>query len=245
MIDAHCHLTHEFFDKDREAVISGARAAGIEAVFDCGANLDMNRKVLALAEKHKGFVFPVIGVSPHDVLTSNFAEEFKFIEKNAGKIAAIGEIGLEYHHFKDPEVREKQHVLLERQLLLSEKLDLPVVIHCRDAFDELFHILEDFGDARVMLHCFYAREHAETAVKRGYLLSIPTLRGKDIDRIIKFVPVTQLLCETDSPYLWGKERNEPRNVKSVYEKIAELKNLPFEKVVAQIDGNAKSFFRMK
>ncbi len=243
MIDAHCHLTHGKFDADRHTVIERARKA-LKAVVEAGGNIEQNERALGLMHMHKGFIHSVIGLSPHFVNVANVPLEFEMIERNADDILAIGEIGLEYHYFPEEKIRERQRQVFREQLMLAEKLQLPVVIHCREAWDDLLMILADFPQQKVMLHFFNKPKLLEHALKRGYWISIATLKSKDLDKIIKDAPLNSLLAETDSPYLWSEGRNEPANVVSVYERIARIKGMPQEQVQMAIMANASKFFEI-
>ena len=244
MIDSHCHLNDEAYAGDFEETIARAKADGITAIVNTGANYEYNKKVLEQQKLHPDILRAVIGLSPHDAEKDDVARNLKLISDNAGKLVAIGEIGLEYHHFGEKAHREKQKQNFEAQLQLAEKLSLPVVIHCREAHADLFKILDGYKRQKVMMHCFFAPDHAEEALKRGYMLSVPTYMGKARDKVINFAPLTTLLCETDSPYFGGNKRNEPANVKEGYARIAKVKEISLEEAIRQVDENARKFFNL-
>ncbi len=242
MIDAHCHLMHEKFNADRHEVIERAKMAGLRVVIENGGNLEQNTRTLGLVQQNKGFTYAAIGLAPHYVQQADLAKEFEFIQRNADSAVAIGEIGLEYHYFKEEKEREKQKSIFRQQLILAERLQLPVVIHCREAWPDLLLILKEFQHVKVMLHFFNKPKYLTEALKRGYVLSISTLKSKDLDKIIKAAPLNNLVCETDSPYLWDGGRNEPANVRFAYERIAEKKEMPLEEVMNAVRANVSKFF---
>ncbi|MFH0972305.1 MAG: TatD family hydrolase [Candidatus Micrarchaeota archaeon] len=241
MYDAHCHVSHELFNADRHEVIARAKKK-LVAIVEAGGNLEQNERALGLKHSHGGFVHAVIGLAPHYVNVADLPSEMEMIKRNADDILAIGEIGLEYHYFKEAADQLRQREAFREQLILAEKLQLPVVIHCREAWYDLLAMLKDFPQQKVMLHFFNKPEHLTEALRRGYWISIATLKSKDLDRIIKDAPLNNLLAETDSPYLWTGGRNEPANVVSVYERIAGIKDILLPQVQMALMANASKFF---
>jgi TatD DNase family protein len=243
MLDAHCHLMHEKFDVDRHLVLAKAKEK-LQAIVETGGNIIQNEQALVLRSQNKKFVHAAIGVAPHYVLDSDIRMEFEFIERNYEDAIAIGEIGLEYHYFKENVERERQKQVFREQLILAEKLQLPVVIHCREAWDDLLLILSEFPQQKVMLHFFNKPALLKEALRRGYWISIATLKSKDLWKVMRDCPINSILTETDSPYLWSEGRNEPAHVVSVYEKIAEIKKMPVEAVEQSVMANASKFFEI-
>src|SRR3989344_1905857 len=243
MIDAHCHIMHEQFNQDRHEVLARAKKA-LDRIVETGGNLEQNETTLSLRRQNKDFVYAAIGLAPHYATTANAREEFEFIERNAEDAIAIGEIGLEYHYFPEEKDRERQRQVFREQLILAEKLGLPVVTHCRKAYPDLFLVLKDFPMQKVMLHFFNDAKFAQEALRRGYYFSISTLKSKDVDKVIKTAPLNNLLSETDSPYLWTGGRNEPANVRFEVERIAELKAIPLQEVEHALMANASKFFEV-
>ncbi|MEK6954210.1 MAG: TatD family hydrolase [Candidatus Micrarchaeota archaeon] len=243
MIDAHCHLMHEKFNADRSNVLARAKTK-LKAIVETGGNMEQNEAALNFRNQHKKFVYAAIGLAPHFATTTNVPAEFEFIERNAEDAIAMGEIGLEYHYFPDEKDRERQKQVFREQLILAEKLGLPIVTHCREAYPDLFMILQDFPHQKVMLHFFNKPAFMQEALKRGYMLSIATLKSKEIDKIIKNAPLNNLLSETDSPYLWSEGRNEPANVAAAWERISEIKGIPLEEVKSALFANAAKFFEV-
>ncbi|MBI5224332.1 TatD family hydrolase [Candidatus Micrarchaeota archaeon] len=243
MIDAHCHLSHPKFDADRHQVIERAKNH-LVALFETGGNLEQNQHALELSMSHKKFIYAGVGLAPHYALEADAKKEFEFIERNADHIKAIGEIGLEYHYFAEEQARERQKIIFREQLILAEKIGVPVVIHCREAWDDLLLILKDFPLQKVMLHFFNKHSYLQESLRRGYYISIATLKSKDVDKIIRDAPLNSLLTETDSPYLWQGERNEPSNVRFVYDRISEIKKVPVEQVRQSVMATTSQFFEI-
>ncbi|MFH1257491.1 MAG: TatD family hydrolase [Candidatus Micrarchaeota archaeon] len=243
MIDAHCHISHVQFNADRHEVLSRAKKK-LQAIVEVGGNLEQNQDAVSLKHQNKGFVLAVAGVSPHFVMQTRVMEEVEFIERNSEDLVAIGEIGLEYHYFKEEAEHERQKQVFREMLMLAEKMQLPVVIHCREAWEDLLLILADFPQQKVMLHFFNKPPYLKEALRRGYWISIATLKSKDVDKAIKETPLNSLLTETDSPYLWSGGRNEPANVANVYERIAKIKDTTVDEVNNAIMANASKFFEL-
>lgn len=246
LVDAHCHLLHPWLEKEAEEVIARAKTAGLGRIYCVGGVIGSDEPVLRLAQRHPQLVFPVIGLSPHDApkATSQQLEEMlSLIEKNHSRIAAIGEIGLEFHYFKEDSEREKQKQVLRTQLELAETLDKPVVIHSREATTELLEHLRAFK-GKVMLHCCSDPLLASEGVRRGFLVSQSTLKSRQREKIVGAIPLESLCCETDSPFLAPVrgERNEPAKVREVYDFISATKNIDFEKTVEVILENIERFF---
>jgi len=242
LVDAHCHLEHRLLAGKTGEIIARARAAGVERAVSAGSNLANNRKILELAARHPDFIRPLAGLSPHDANSEGLEENLSFIRSSRAKLAGIGEIGLDYHHFKKPEERRKQQAVFEAQLALAEELGLTTVIHSRDAEKEVMATLKTYG-GRVVMHCFMKPALVKECVERGYFVSIPTVDCEDRKKAIAAAPLENLLCETDSPFLWRAGLNEPANVKTVYGEIARVKNADFNNVAGQVYSNALKAFK--
>ncbi len=246
MFDAHCHLDHKDFDADRAEAVARAKEAGVRAAINAGNNPSDNRKVLQLREEFGYSFFKcVLSLSPHYAPSAGdgvLEGELRFIESNKGKIVGIGETGLDFFHFSEEKDRAIQRKAFEGFLQLAETLDLPVVIHSRDAEKECFEVLAQYK-CRVVLHCFLKPAFLQEALARGYFVSLPTLKSKAREKIAKKAPLSSILCETDSPYLWQGGRNEPAHVRESYEAVAKARQLPFEKVAEEIDANVESLFK--
>ncbi len=245
-IDSHCHLVHDAYTRPQDYVQRAKDAGLVAALVNTGMKAD-HAGVLKLCEANKGFLFAVIGVSPYDAVTMSKEElelHLSYIEKHRRDIVAIGEIGLDFHHFTKKEDFQAQERVFRAQLELAKQLDLPVVMHTRKAERESFEIFKEYK-INGMLHCFFLHEVAVEAIKTpGVLVSLPTLKNKDRDRIIRDVPLDRLVCETDSPYLWPVFPSEPLNVIEVYDRIASKKQVSLGEVKRQVFQNVNSFFKL-
>lgn len=243
-IDAHAHLEHPRFDADREQVIERAKKAFLINIVEAGSNYENNLKALSLHEKHPEFIECVIGCSPHDANRSDVEKEIALVKKNSGKIVGIGEIGLEYHYFREEKERKKQVEVFEIFLNLAQQLNKPVVIHTREASDQAVLICAKFG-VKTLMHCTTDPQIAQSAVSKGFTISVPATQSRTKKKVIEQTPLEQLVCETDSPFLWRKgERNEPANVVAAYEEVATIKGITMEKTAQQLTLNAKLFYNI-
>jgi len=250
LIDTHAHLDLPEFKSDQDAVIKRAREAGVERIITIGIGLKECRRALEIARTHD-FISAAIGIHPHNASHLDLAA-LDFLEKNAAdpNVVALGEMGLDFFRNRSP--REDQVRSFRAQLDLAESLKLPVVIHDRDAHDETMEILQEekpsFGG---VLHCFSGdTAMARKCIDLGFLISIPgTVTFKNaatIQSVAKDIPLEHLLLETDCPFLTpvphrGK-RNEPAYVRFAAEKVAELKNITVEEIIAQTGKNACRLF---
>lgn len=236
LVDVHCHLHHCWFDKDRDEAVERAKDAGVKVIVNNGLNPSSNRKTLGLAKKYD-VVKAALGIYPTEILTKelkakgwNFEEidvdsELGFIKKNKSRIVAIGEIGLDYYHFKG--TLDVQEELFRKQLELAEKIKKPVIVHSRGAENQTVKILEDYKVTAV-LHSFGSDDFRK-AIDAGHYFSIPVtvIRNKHFQNLTSKVSMSRLLTETDSPYLGLRrgERNEPANVHHSIKKISEIKRI--------------------
>jgi len=243
-VDAHCHLNFEDFNEDRDKVIENTRKK-LEFVAVPGVNAESNKRVLKLSEKYSGFIIPNLGLHP------TYKDCFKQIEKIKNQIRkenppAIGEIGLDHHHITDETSRQKQEEVFRELLRLAEELQKPVIVHSREAERKAFEILKEHELPGVMLHCFNgSTELAGEAVEQGMKIGVTTqvLYSTRVQNIVKSLDIRDILLETDSPYLYRGERNEPLNVIESAEEISSLKEISKEKVIGATTKNAKKIHR--
>jgi TatD DNase family protein len=243
-VDAHCHLDFERFDDDREEVIENSKGK-LEFVVNAGSNMETNRKALKLGEKYPGFIVPNLGL--HPTYTDDFDElqEVKDLIREE-KPVAVGEIGLDHHHVKQEKMKDKQREVFREMLELAEELEKPVVIHSREAEEEVFEIVQDYDIPHIMFHCFNGSpELAEKATEHDIKIGVTTqvLYSNRVQKIVEKIGVEEMLLETDSPFLYRGDRNEPLNVKESAEKIAEIKDTEVEKVIEKTTGNARKIFQ--
>jgi TatD DNase family protein len=261
LIDTHCHLDFEAFDSDREDVIAKASEAGVSILLNPGIDLANSEKVVALSEGFEN-VFAAVGVHPNDSTSweDDSRSKLSSLAKKS-KVVAIGEVGLDYYWDKVP--REMQQNVLREQLDLAGSLGLPVIIHNREASNDVLQILLDWQTSLKqinsplatrpgVLHSFSGdRDMAEKAIAAGFFIGLTgplTFKNaKTLQDLAKELPLETLLIETDSPFLTPHphrgQRNEPAKVRLVAEKLAELKRLSFDEVAAATTSNAQRLFR--
>lgn len=241
-VDAHCHLDMEQFSDDRKEVVERA-GEELEFVVNAGRDLESNLASLQLEHRYNPVV-AIIGLHPTHSASFDSLEEVKQ-QVYENDPVAIGEIGLDYYHITGKREREKQEEIFLEMLELAEELKKPVVVHTRDAEGQAVEILEGFSQ-EVMLHCFNGSpELAERALESGMKIGVTTqvLYSQRVQELVEKVPLDNLLLETDSPFLYQGERNEPVHVKETVVKIADMKNVENRKVVEKTTGNAKRLFR--
>lgn len=250
LIDSHAHLELGNFDRDRDAVVERARAAGLEAIVTVGIDLEDSRKAVSLANRYD-MVWATVGVHPHDAksIGAETYDELKLLAAE-DKVVAYGEIGLDF--FKNYSPRDKQIARFGEQLDLCRDLGLPVIIHDRDAHGETLAMLtEHRGSLTGVVHCFsgdYAM--ARRCLDLGYYISIPgtvTYGKADVLReVARKIPLDRLMVETDAPFLSPEpkrgKRNEPAFVAYTARKIADLRGESFELVAAKTTENARNLF---
>lgn len=252
VVDSHAHLELEDFDEDREQVIERARQAGVEIIVTVGINLADCRRAIEIAEKYDP-VYAAIGIHPHDVKEIS-QETYDILSELAQreKVVAYGEIGLDF--FRNYAPREMQIRRFGEQLDLAQSLDLPVIIHDRQAHKETVDMLRTWkGRKRGIVHCFSGDYNlARQCLDLGFYISIPgtvTYPKADIIReVVKRVPLGSLLVETDAPFLppqaYRGKRNEPAYVVRAAEKIAEIKGISLKEIAEATSSNARAVFAL-
>lgn len=253
MIDSHCHLNDSMFDNDLEEVIDDVFASGIDKVICVGADYLSSVKAGEIANSHDN-IYYTIGVHPDDCKTYNKEEIEDLIVNATNKLVAIGEIGLDYYHNKDN--KYKQIETFESQINLAVKYNLPIVVHCREAYGDCLEVLKRFAPLSigVVFHCYsgsleYARELLKLGVKFSFTGSVTFNNAKNIQEVAKNLPLDSFFFETDSPYLTPTphrgERNTPKNVLDVAKFVAKLRGMDVNELIKITDQNAKTFFRLK
>jgi TatD DNase family protein len=223
MIDSHAHLDFSQYDADRDQVIKDGFDNGLEAVVNIGVDLETSRKSIELAEKYDK-IYATVGIHPHD--SRDYLKQLENLTSHK-KVVAIGEIGLDY--YRDHSPRDIQRRVFREQLDLAVKLDIPVVIHVREAMEDSFKILESSGIKKGVLHSFPGDEiEAKKALEMGFFISFAgpiTYPKSTRARVATSLPLSKILAETDAPYLTPQafrgKRNQPLYVRYVIEKLAE------------------------
>lgn len=254
-IDSHAHLDDDRFDDDREILIESLRANNIDLVFNIGADIKTSKASVELAKKYD-HIYAVVGVHPHDAedAEDNYLDILRELSLEE-KVVAIGEIGLDFYYDNSP--RDIQRKVFKEQLKLAKELNLPVVIHTRDASQETFDILKEAGkdgSLRGIMHCYSGSvEMAKEYIKLGFYISIAgpvTFKNSRVVKdVAKEIPLDKLLIETDCPYLSPEphrgKRNEPKFVKHTAEKIAEIRGISLEELAKATSENTKRIFNIK
>lgn len=250
LIDAHCHLDDERLAGDEAQVLQKAKEYGVELMVTIGTDEKTSAAAAKIAARHPGKVFHTVGAHPSDV--DRFGEaELSEVERLARETGpkAIGEIGLDYYHSSD---RAKQAEVFERMIRLARELSLPLVIHDRDAHEDVYRtLLEKAKDLKIMMHCYSAGpSFVDRFMGLGCLFSIAgpvTFKnGQDHRDAVALIPLDRLVVETDSPYLtphpFRGQRNEPAYVKLTAEKVAEVKGISLGELAERTTQNARKFF---
>lgn len=244
--DTHCHIYKEYYDEIDE-VVNNANKDGIIRMINNGCDTKTNIEVLKTTEIYPN-VYGAIGIHPEFV--DNFKpEDIDFVRDNLGKnkIIAIGEIGLDYHYTK--ENKEAQIKLFETQLKLAEEYNMPVVIHSREATDDMLRILKKYK-LKGVIHSFSGSlETAKEYIKMGYLLGVNgvvTFKNCNLKEVLLNISLYNIILETDAPYLTPEpfrgHKNEPAKVKYVAEFIANLYNVSLEELSKITNANIKRIF---
>ena len=244
LVDSHAHLDFSQFDGDREAAIERARRVGVVAVLNVGTNLASSRAAVALAEAHD-FMYAAVGVHPHDAKTVTPAvlEELRALARHP-KVVAIGEIGLDY--YRDLSPRAVQRRVFAQQLSLATDLGLPVVVHSREAHDDVLAGLREWEGAGVVHSYSAGPERMEKVLAQGFYIGISGpvtfANAHRLRAVAAAVPLGRLLVETDCPYLtpepYRGRRNEPAYVRYVAEAVARSRGVSVDVVARATTDNA-------
>jgi len=252
MIDTHCHLDFKPFNKDREEVIKRSKEK-LSCLINSGTSYQGNRGVLKLAKDNSNFIYPSFGfhpVSSGDTSEKDLEIAMDYMVKHLDDIVAIGEVGMDYFHVKDKKLREKQGKIFESFAELANEHEVPLLIHSRDCERKAYNIVKKFNSIpEVIFHCYSGSlKTAKKIMDDGYYISFSTMicYSKHHQELAKDIPLEYILTETDSPYLAPTrgERNEPLNVSSVIEKLAEINEEKIDKIDKITEKNAKSVFNI-
>lgn len=252
MIDVHCHLE---YIKNPEKVILEAQRRGMKALISSLADPQEIKKILKLKEKYPNFLYLSFGFHPDS--SKKYKEReilnyLEFIKKNKEKTIAIGEIGLDYFHQIEPSERELTKKIFKIFLDLANEINLPVIIHCRQAFEDLMEILKEKKTKKVVLHCFSGSEgDLKEALKRDYFISFATniCYTKKHPRLVQKTPIEKIFLETDSPWLDPNSpqtlTNRPWNIEKSAKIIAKIKNKRPKEILEITTQNTINFFNLK
>lgn len=251
MIDTHSHIYSEEFDADRAEVIAGAQAVGVEKVMLVNVDSSTLQPMREAVTRYPDFFKVAVGLHPTSV-TADYTKELERVatELKRGDYSAVGEIGIDLYW--DETFKAEQIIVFETQLQWAIDYDLPVIIHTRKAFAEVFASLSKFKSLRGVFHCFGGGiEEAKKAVSLGFFLGIGgvvTYKNSNLSDILLQIGLEHVLLETDAPYLppvpYRGKRNEPKFLVEIAQKLALLFQLPIEKVDEVTTNNAKNLFNI-
>ena len=253
IFDTHAHYDDSRFDGDRDAVLAALPEAGVELVLDPGCDLPSSRAAAALAERY-GHVYAAAGIHPENCAGFQDADLAALRQLLAQpKVAAIGEIGLDYYWAENPP-RDFQQMVFRKQLALAEELDLPVIVHDREAHGDSLSIIREFPAVTGVFHCFSGSpEMAEELLKRGWYLGfdgpITYKNARRAPEVAAITPLERMVVETDAPYLSPVpvrgRRNDSRYLPHVIAKLAEWKGVTPEEMTRITCENGKRLFRLR
>ncbi len=250
LIDTHCHIDEEAFDADREEVIARQQESGVERMIVPGVNVASIETVMQVCHAHPGYCYPALGLHPEDV-KADWQEQLTIVEQairdHRNELVAIGEIGLDYYW--DKTYKEEQQEVLRRQMELAKELDLPVILHNREATEDIMRIVKEVG-GRGVFHCFNgSRETAQQISDMGFYLGIGgvlTFKNSKLAEKLDVVPLERIVLETDAPYMapvpHRGERNESRFMIHVAERLAQVYNCSVEHIIEVTNTNARQIF---
>ncbi len=251
IFDSHAHYTDKAFAEDREILLGNLPAMGVGGVLTCGADIKSSKEAVALANKY-GFVYSAVGVHPEDA--DNWQEDYGktllTLAENE-KVVAIGEIGLDYYWRQDN--KEKQKEVFINQILLAKKLNLPIIVHDREAHGDTMEILKKHKPKGV-LHCFSgSKETAEEVVSLGMYIGLGgALTFKNARKAVEVcekIPVEKILLETDCPYMapvpMRGKRNDSSLIAYIAQRVAEIKGIATQEVIDITTENCKKLFGLK
>ena len=260
LIDTHCHIDEEAFDADREEVIARQQESGVERMIVPGVNVASIETVMQVCHAHPGYCYPALGLHPEDV-KDDWQEQLTIVEQairdHRNELVAIGEIGLDYYW--DKTYKEEQQEVLRLQMELAKELDLPVILHNREATEDILRIVHEVqmvngkcpnGKCFGVFHCFNgSRETAQQILDMGFYLGIGgvlTFKNSKLAEKLDVVPLERIVLETDAPYMapvpHRGERNESRFMIHVAERLAQVYNCSVEHIIEVTNANARQIF---
>ncbi len=253
LIDTHCHIHFKQKFPDLEEVLKRAYDAGIDRMITVGCDWQDSLKAQALAAKHE-HIYWTMGIHPHEVEKMNDQQLQKakeLLQAGENLPVAIGEIGLDY--YRDLSPRDLQKRRFREQLELAREFDLPVILHVREAYEDMFKLIDESDYKKVLFHCFTAGlREADWIWSKGMITSFPGVvtypKNDDLREVVSRAPKNLYVVETDCPYLtpqkYRGQRNEPAYVAETAQVIAETRQVSLEQVASETTANAQSFFNL-
>lgn len=254
-IDTHSHLNFQAFNQDYKKVIKRAHVANVMGIINVGSNTDTSQKAVTIAHEFDYGVWAAVGLHPIHVQDEDFDFD-KYLElAKDNRVVAIGEIGLDYHHFEEDCDNEKLKKIQKKTLIefikLANAIKKPAILHCWDAYDDLLEILQKHPvNQKGIIHSFIGSyKTAQEFIKPGYLIGLNGIvtYGESYERLIREIDLKNIVIETDCPFLTPYPleksiRNEPAYVVEVAKKITEIKKVPLKKVEEETTNNAIKLF---
>ena len=252
LFDTHAHYDDKRFDEDRDELLASLPAHDIGLILNPGCDVETSRKAISYAQKY-AFVYAAVGIHPENINESwnNDLSVIQELAQTEPKVRAIGEIGLDYYWEKDEHARARQQVVFARQMDLARELDMPVIVHDRDAHGDCMEITRRYPEVRGVYHCYAGSvEMARELLRLGYYLSftgvITFKNARRAIEVIREVPIDRLMIETDAPYMTPEpfrgRRNSSLYVYRMAETIAEIKGMSVEEVERITTENGKRLF---
>lgn len=252
IFDTHAHLDDRAFDTDRAALLSQLPGLGLALVMNPGCSLASSRAAAALAENYD-YVYAAVGSHPDaaDEVTEDVLEQYRQLARQCPKVRAIGEIGLDYHYEDIP--REVQQRAFRAQMALARELELPVIVHEREAHEDGMQIVEEFPQVTGVFHCYSGSlEMAKVLIRRGWYIGFGgVLTFKNARKAVEAasqIPLDRLVLETDCPYMspepFRGRRNDPGRLHLVAERLAQLRGLSAEEIENITLENGKRLYRI-
>ena len=248
IFDSHAHYDDEEFDNDRKEVLEELKNEGVIGIMNCSSSYKSIAKTC-------DFIYGAVGIHPEnaDEFKDEMLDEFKDIIKKNPKVKAIGEIGLDYYWDENPD-KEIQKDVFRKHMKLAEELNVPVIIHDRDAHEDTLNIIKEFPNVKGVVHCFSGSvEFAKECLKLGYYIGVTGVvtfkNAKKVVKVVKEVPVERLLVETDCPYMAPEpnrgKRNKSSYIKYVIEKISEIKEINPKELNLKVNENLQNLFKIQ
>lgn len=252
IFDTHAHYDTDVFDEDRNKVIEDLKKNGVIGVLNCGSDLYGARKSVELSKEYDMF-YAAVGIHPESAenLTEDTLKEIRELANNS-KVKAIGEIGLDYYWEENPN-REIQKDAFRKQMNLAEELQLPVVIHDRDAHKDTLEIIKEFPNVIGVIHCFSGSvEFAKECIKLGYYIGFTGVltfkNAKKLVEVCKEIPLDRILVETDCPYMtpvpFRGKRNQSNYIEYIIDKISEIRGISEKEINNILLKNTKELFKI-
>ncbi|HIY38175.1 MAG TPA: TatD family hydrolase [Candidatus Agathobaculum merdigallinarum] len=252
LFDTHAHYDDKRFDPDRDELLASLPAHDIGLILNPGCDVETSRKAVSYAQKY-AFVYAAVGIHPENINESwnNDLSVIQELAQTEPKVRAIGEIGLDYYWEKDEHARARQQVVFARQMELARELNMPVIVHDRDAHGDCMEITRRYPEVRGVYHCYAGSvEMARELLRLGYYLSftgvITFKNARRAIEVIREVPIDRLMIETDAPYMTPEpfrgRRNSSLYVYRMAETIAEIKGMSVEEVERITTENGKRLF---